>query len=94
MENRELPKSEVIFREVYIKILKGTNVQKFMAWKTNKEDIDSSYPAYVMNYTNFSPTRGDSLKRDVRISNSKEQVLALLQGFIDKNIKKGWEKVE
>lgn len=46
-----------------------------------------------MNYTNFSPSRGEALKKDVRVSSSTEQILELLQGFIDKNIKKGWEKV-
>lgn len=91
----QLPKSEIIFREVYTKSAKGkTNIQKFIAWKTNKETIDDRYPAYVMNYTNFSPTRGEPLKRDVRISSSKEQILELLQTFKDKNIKKGWVLVE
>jgi len=88
---QKLPESEIISREVYTKTSKGkTNVQKFLVWKTNKEDIDDRYPAYVMNYTNFSPTRGEPLKKDVRISNTKEQILKLLQEFKDKNVKKGW----
>ena len=92
---QNLPKSEVIFREVYTKTSKGkTNVQKFLAWKTNKETIDNKYPAYVMNYTNFSPTRGEALKKDIRISSNEEQILRLLQEFKDKNIKKGWVLVE
>lgn len=90
----DLPKSEMLFREVYTKTAKGkTNVQKFLAWKTNKEEQDISYPAYVMNYTNFSPTRGDPLKKDIRVSSSKEQILELIQGFVNKNIKKGWENL-
>ena len=94
-QNKELPKSEIIFREVYTKTSKGkTNVQKLIAWKTNKEEIDDSYSAYVMNYTNFSPTRGEALKKDVRISSNKEQILELLNSFKDKNIKKGWVLVE
>ena len=93
--SKELPKSEIIFREVYTKTSKNkTNVQKFIVWKTNKENIDDRYPAYVMNYTNFSPTRGEPLKRDVRVSGSKEQIFELLQVFKDKNVKKGWELVE
>ena len=91
---KDLPKSEIIFREVYTKAVKGnTNVQKFLAWKTNKEKADDGYPVFVMNYTNFSPSRKDPLKKDVRISNSKKQILELLDGFMEKNIKKGWEKV-
>ena len=88
---QKLSKSEIIFREVYTKTSKGkTNVQKFLVWKTNKEDVDDRYPAYAMNYTNFSPTRGDPLKKDVRISSSKEQIMELLNMFKEKNIKKGW----
>jgi len=91
----QLPKSEIIFREVYTKTSKGkTNVLKFIAWKTNKENLDTSYPAYVMNYTNFSPTRGEPLKKDVRISSDKKQILGFVQSFKDKNVKKGWNLVE
>ena len=92
MGDLDLAESELIFREVFTKIVKGqTNVQKFLAWKTNKES-EGSYPAYVMNYTNFSPTRNDSLKNDVRVSSSKDQILAFVREFKEKNIKKGWEK--
>jgi len=92
---QELPKSEIILREVYTKKSKSkTNVQKFIVWKTNKEEIDDKYLAYVLNYTNFSPTRGEPLKKEVRISNSKEQILNLLDEFKTKNIKKGWQIVE
>ena len=93
-KGKELSKSEILFREVYTKASKGnTSVQKFIAWKTNKEKSDEGYPAFVMNYTNFSPTRKAPLKKDVRISNSKKQIMDLLNGFMEKNIKKGWEKV-
>lgn len=89
-----LPESEVIFREVYTKAAKGsTNVQKFLVWKTNKAEMDNRWPVYVLHYTNFSPTRGEPLKRDVRVSSSEEQIMALKDNFIEKNIKKGWEKV-
>ena len=93
-KTKALPESEIIFREVYTKASKGnTNVQKFIAWKTNKEKSDDGYPAFVMNYTNFSPTRKDPLKKDVRISNSKKQIMELVNGFMENNIKKGWEKI-
>ena len=52
------------------------------------------YCAYVLHYTNYSPTRKDPLKREVRISNSKKQIVELLNQFIKKNIKKGWNKVK
>ncbi len=94
LSKKDLPKSEIIFREVYTKATKGkTNVQKFIVWKTNKENIDNKYPAYVMNYTNFSPSRLEPLKKDVRVSSSKVQILELLEVFKTKNIKKGWNLV-
>ncbi len=90
----DFPKSEIIFREVYTKTSKGkTNVLKFLAWKTNKASIDKNYPAFVMNYTNFSPTRAESLKKDVRVSSSEEQILSLVHEFKEKNVKKGWQLV-
>lgn len=89
-----LPESEVISREVYTKAAKGkTNVQKFVVWKSHKEEIDSRYPAYILHYTNFSPTRKEPLKREVRVSSSEEQILQMKDGLIEKNIKKGWALV-
>ena len=90
----ELPKSEVLLREVYKKEVKDKlMVIKFMVWKTNKEAIDESYPAYVMHYTNFSSDRKDPLQREVRISNNKDQIMTIAQEYIDANVKKGWVKV-
>lgn len=90
----DLPPSELLFREVYVKQSKGQKmVQKFMVWKTNKSDLDSSYPAYVMTYTNFSPTRKEPLKRDVRVSSNREQILEIKDAFVAKNVKKGWDLV-
>ncbi|WP_348653173.1 hypothetical protein, partial [uncultured Sulfurimonas sp.] len=90
----DLPKSEVIFREVYTKASKGkTNVKKFMIYKTNKETLDDSFPAYVFYSADFSPTRKDPMKKDIRISNSKEQIELLCKEFMEANVKKGWEQV-
>ena len=89
-----LPKSEIIFKEVYTKISKKkTNVQKFVIWKTNKEKLDSRFPAYVLHYTNFSPTRKAPLKKDVKVSSSLEQLLQMKDALVKKNIKKGWKLV-
>ncbi len=94
IEPMNLKESEVLFREVYTKKSKGeTMVQKFVVWKTNKEEVSDRHLAYVMHYTNYSPGRKDMLKRDVRISNDEEQIMGIVKQFIEKNIKKGWEKV-
>lgn len=91
-DNREIPKSEIIFREVYCKKGKdGDMVQKFMAWKTNKEVLDQRYPAYVFHYTNYSPSRAEKLKREIRISSDVEQIMCFAKDFIAENVKKGWE---
>lgn len=89
-----LPKSEMIFRKIYTK---GTDlkfmIQKYVIWKTNKEQ-SGAFPAYVLHYTDFSVSRKEPLKRDIRVSNSKEQIQQLCDEMIKVNVKKGWaEKV-
>lgn len=87
-------KSELKQREVYRKESKGKlMVQKFMWWKTNKENT-KKFPAYVFAYTNYSSDRKEPLNREVRISNNEEQIRKIYDTYIAENIKKGWEKVE
>ncbi|MCP4219335.1 MAG: hypothetical protein GY765_32170 [bacterium] len=94
IEALTLEKSEVISREVYVKQSKGKQmVQKFVVWKTNKEKSSDRYLAYVLHYTNFSPGRKDMLKREVRISSDKDQIMAIAKELVAKNIKKGWEPI-
>ncbi|MCC2667844.1 MAG: ATP-dependent ligase [Armatimonadetes bacterium] len=89
-----LPHSEVLHRAVYRKTLKGqTLVRKLMLWKTNKELIEPDYPAFVAYVTDFSPGREEALKRDIRVSNSPEQINALLQELTAQYVVRGWEAV-
>lgn len=89
-----LPKSELLKREVYTKETKGeTMVRKFLLWKTNKAEHEE-YPAYVLHYTDFSPNRKKPLARDVRVSDSEEQIHELWSEFVDANIKRGWNLLE
>ena len=94
-EKSELEKSTLLKREVYKKTQgEKIMVQKFLVWKTNKDDASgTAYPAYVLAYTNFSSDRADALQSEVRISDSEEQIMSLYAAHIEKNIKKGWEKV-
>lgn len=86
----ELPKSELLARKVFKKSSGGKlMVQKFIVWKTNKE-ADPRYPAYVYHYTDYSSGRKDPLKRDIRVSSSKDQLLVLMEADIAENVKKGW----
>ena len=64
-----------------------------MIWKTNKEET-GSYPAYVFHYTDYSASRKESLKRDIRVSSDESQIRKIMDDFIAENIKKGWEEVQ
>ncbi|MEL7499709.1 MAG: hypothetical protein AAFN77_19050 [Planctomycetota bacterium] len=90
-----MAKSTIEKREVYTKPYRGeTSIRKFLMWKTNKETDDNEFPAYVIHYTDFSPTRKAPLAREVRVSNSKEQIESLWEELKKANIKKGWELYE
>jgi hypothetical protein len=83
--------SEILRREVYTKQLKGeTMVRKFLMWKTNKEGDSEDFPAYVVHFTDFSPNRKEPLAREIRVSNSREQIETLWLGLKDANVKQGW----
>jgi hypothetical protein len=87
-----VPKSEVLRRTVYTKVMKGeTMVRKLVLWKTNKETDEGEYPAFVLHYTDFSPSRKTPLSREVRVSSSLDQMTSLWTGMLEENIKKGWE---
>lgn len=91
----DLPKSEVLRREVYSKVTKGkTAVRKLVVWKTNKETEDPMYPAFVVHWTDYSPGRKDPLKRTVRLAPDKGLALEIADDLINSEIKRGWKAVE
>ncbi|TNE87133.1 MAG: hypothetical protein EP330_19385 [Deltaproteobacteria bacterium] len=95
VETVDLPKSEVVRREVWTKAYRGnTNIQKLLVWKTNKHEVDERYPAFVIHWTNYSPSRKDPLQRDVRLAASEVAANVIADEMIEKNIKKGWDPVE
>lgn len=86
-------KSEIIFRDVYIKESKtGTAVRKFVGLKTNRT-IDQSFAPYVLYYTDFSAGRKEPLQTDIKIASDESKLKELLDKGIEDNVKKGWEKV-
>lgn len=88
-----LPKSELMKREVFTKVLKGeTMVRKFVILKTNKSGATDEFPAYVLHYTDYSPNRKEPLQREVAISSSEEQITAMFLAMKQANIKKGWKE--
>lgn len=89
----DLPKSELLRREVYTKETKGqTAVRKLLVWKTNKEEVSTEYPAYVVHWTDYSQGRKDPVKRTVFPSPSKKAAQSIGDKMIEQNIKKGWEQ--
>jgi len=89
-----VPGSTMIRREVWTKEAKGqTAVRKLIIWQTNKAAVDRRFPAYVVHWTDYSPTRAEPLDRDVRIAPSEEVAVRIADGLVEENIKKGWNKV-
>jgi len=85
--------STQLLREVYIKKVKDkAAIQKFMVYQTNKAD-NKNFLEYFFFYTDFSEGRKEPLKTEVRISNSKEQIMTIFAQYKEENIKKGWEPV-
>ena len=76
---------------MFTKTLKGAlMVRKLVMFATNKGGENSAHPAYVVCFTDFSPNRATSLERDIRVSNSPEQIHALYDELKLENIVKGW----
>jgi hypothetical protein len=44
----------------------------------------------VIHFTDFSPNRKTPLERDIRVSNSREQIDVLWKDLMEENITKGW----
>lgn len=90
---KELPESNVIYRRIFTKCAgEKMMVQKYVVWKTNKEQ-SGRFPTYVFHYTDFSGSRKEPLKRDIRVSSEKKQIMAIAEEFIASNVKKGWVEV-
>ena len=93
--NQDLKESTLIRRQVWTKETKGQMaVRKLVAWKTNKETDDPRYPAFVVHWTDYSPSRAKPLDRDVRPLADEASALAMADQFIEQNIKKGWQPIE
>jgi len=94
-ENKlDLKQSKIIKREVFCKEVKGKKmVRKFLLWETNKSD-HPDYPKYVFHFTDFSPSRKDMLKKEIKVSDSNKQIEEIYTNSILDNIKKGWETVK
>ena len=83
--------SRILRRECWTKVLKGAGmIRKFVMWETNKQAEAEEFPAFVIHFTDFSPGRKTPLEREIRVSNSRDQIDALWTELIAENITKGW----
>lgn len=83
--------SEVVTRRVWTKTAKDkTDVRKLLVWKTNKDDLDPSFPAYVVHWTDYSAGRKTPLTREVRPAMTADAAEQLADAMIEANVKKGW----
>lgn len=89
-----LPESEVLRRQVWTKTSADkVDVRKLVVFKTNKEQADPLFPAFVVHWTDFSSTRKAPLAREVKPAPSLEAANEIAELLIAENIKKGWESV-
>lgn len=94
VHERQLPESKVIRRTVWTKTTKGkVAVRKLVAWQTNKSNIDPTFPAYVLHWTDYSSGRATPLDREVRTAPTEELMQEIAAKMIEENIKKGWEEI-
>lgn len=86
-----LPLSTLLRREVYTKEAKGqTAVRKLLVWKTNKEGVETDFPAYVVHWTDFSAGRKTPLEREVRVAPTAAEADRIAEAMLASEIGKGW----
>ena len=91
----DLIRGEVIRREVYTKRVRdyGVAVRKLVMWKTNKDDTDSRYPAYVAMFTDYSPARQEPIRTELRVASTVDRVVAIAENWLAENVRRGWDCV-
>ncbi len=91
-EKIDRPKSDLLRREVYVKETKGLlAVRKLLVWKTNKDTHEEGWPAYVVNWTDYSPGRKEPLQREVRLAPDEAQAMMLADDMVAGGVKRGWK---
>ncbi len=91
----DLPRSEIIRREVYTKSVRdyGVAVRKLIVWKTNKEDVDHRYPAYAAMFSDYSPARQEPIRTELRVASCVERIMVIAENWLAENIRRGWDCV-
>jgi len=85
--------SKIIKKEIYSKEIKDLKmVKKYFIWGTNSSSDD--YPKFVFYKIDYSPSRGDKLRREIKVSNSQTQIKKIFSDQIKTDIKKGWKLIK
>ena len=83
--------SKIIRKEIFIKKSKDDiSIKKFIILETRKNDTD--YSKYIFYYFDMSEKRKIQIQRDVRPFNNIKSAEITMENYMEKNIKKGWEK--
>jgi len=84
--------SIIIEKNVYVKNSKnGKAIKKFVILETKKEKFN--YPKFLFYFFDMSEKRKTPIQRDVRPFNDINLAKKIMGTYIEKNIKKGWEKI-
>ncbi len=87
-----MQQSIIIEKNVYVKNSKnGKAVKKFIILETKKEKFN--YPKFLFYFFDMSENRKTPIQRDVRPFNDINLAKKIMGTYIEKNIKKGWEKI-
>jgi hypothetical protein len=71
----------------------GPRPRKLLVWKTNKEaQSEGRFPAYVVHWTDYSPSRAEPLDREVKLAPNENDARKIADDLVKENIKKGWER--
>ena len=94
-KSKELAASKIIRREVWAKTTGDkTDVRKLVVWQTNKANMDTNFPEFVVHWTDYSSTRKEPLSREVKLAPSLKAAESIAASMVEANIKKGWEPVK
>ena len=66
-------------------------IQKFLIWKSNKSDY--GYGKYIFFHTDYSSSRKEPLKRDIKVASTEEKIRAFMEQAIAENVKKNYIEI-
>ena len=88
----KLPESTLLDRRVFRKNTgEKVFIQKFLIWESNKSDY--GYGKYIFFHTDYSSSRKEPLKRDIKVASTEEKIRAFMEQAIAENVKKNYIEI-